>query len=265
MYIYWLIAFMKQLILLFTLIIFTSISRGQPSNIQSGYTYEEALALYNTRFLKDVDLSGLRPTLESRATLGDSRAHALLSLCYFYGLGGDQDLKKAWSSANAGGEDPNALFMLARLEHQKQDANKSPDYTDVIRLYRKAAETGSAAAYNNLATLLGTTKQAEASDILALYQKAGDLGDIMGYFNLAKNLRSQGELKKALQMYAKVADDFTLHTVDPVIEASARKSAAYAAGEIEEAISKDRKETSDKQEGEKKEFVEGRRKAAFTW
>ena len=188
---------------------------------------QEAYALFDARNDPQRSLEELVPNLLLLVSNpGSRRAHGLLALCFFYGIGTESDLARAEAHAVLGKGDMNAAFIWAKLAHVEHNPDAASDMDEVIRRYRAATELGSATATVNLALTLKRADRVEHSEFLRVLELGRERRELMALYNLAFDASERGETNAAMGMFRQAFRDDRFRTIDPVREAWYRQEAA---------------------------------------
>lgn len=184
---------------------------------------EQALSLYKARNNPEHSVGQLVPKLLQWVDEdGSIEAHGLLSICYFYGIGTEQNHELASTHAVLGKPSPNAAFIRAKLSHLQLATETPIDQKETIRLYREAVALGSSEAANNLAIILKDLGKTSNKDIQSLLELGVERFDLMALSNLAIYFRIQNDISKAMKLLPKAFLDDTFRTISPQIEAKTR-------------------------------------------
>lgn len=171
-------------------------------------TAEQAAEI--SRLYKNSDYGSLRNLLTPLAEAGDTEAQYNLGVFLRDGLGGDKDIAQAkqWFAKAAAQNNPLAQNNLANLLLKEAH----PDLDTINRLFRRAAEAGSADGQFNLglAYSQGRGLPQDKKTAAQWYEKAAEQGHASAIYNLGV-LYEHGEgvaqdLSKALYWYGKSAE-----------------------------------------------------------
>jgi TPR repeat protein len=189
---------------------------------------QDTYALFDARNDPQRSLEQLVPNLLQLVSEADSpKAHGLLALCFFYGIGTESDLARAEAHAVLGKGDMNAAFIWAKLAEVAPDSAAAFDVDEVIRRYRAATALGSAAATVDLALALERVDRVDHSEFLRLLELGKDRRELLALYNLASAASERGDDNNdALRMFRKAFRDDRFRTIDPVREAWSRQEAA---------------------------------------
>jgi TPR repeat protein len=200
---------------------------GLPSCGREQSLEEHTYALFEARSDPERSLDQLVPNLQRLASDGASlKAHGLLALCHFYGIGTAPDRRQAETHAALGKSDANAAFTRAKLVHVPADPEAPVDQEQIIRLYREAIELGSPHAPNNLARVLADSEDSSAQEIQHLLEVGVQRLDLVALWSLSWRLWEGGEREKVVELLPLAFVDEKYRTISPALEAEIRWLAA---------------------------------------